>query len=457
MSQSEKLMKIAEGVVNFCTEMRGYLENTKESFDTVLNRHYQANHTPYAVMSFEDEAHYWEETLAEAINRVEYPDYDALEPKGVAMLQRRSYVIIRGNLKSGKTIRYDETKFNQLYINGERYTGDYTFNGETPEIYERLVIIAVQTPFNLGQRVYGDLDILLADFPIENAEIYVNVGKHSELQPNIEELLMTDTAESLYVNGSWTWMCRDYSFIKTLSVTESFSFHSDSQKALPAVENYLVPNSKTVQALSSVVIHNVDMRNAGGIYGDAFWGTKIKGHLDIPNTGGIGFNTFYNCTRLTSVNIGSGITTVSEGAFKLCTNLSTVIIGDNVTSVGKEAFYGCRITKLHLGKSIKFEYNKIVFESNSLPLEEITVSKGYHSPYTHFNKITIPINICLEIFKGILENCANVGEDGRTATTMTFFVTSTVRTAITNAYNEGDETALAIYELMDSKSISITT
>ena len=59
------------------------------------------------------------------------------------MLQRRSYVIIRGELKSGNTIHFDNTKFNQLYINGEYYTGDYTFNGETPETYERLVVVVV--------------------------------------------------------------------------------------------------------------------------------------------------------------------------------------------------------------------------------------------------------------------------------------------------------------------------
>ena len=56
-----------------------------------------------------------------------------------------------------------------------------------------------------------------------------------------------------------------------------------------------------------------------------------------------------------------------------------------------------------------------------------------------------------------IEKCAVYGEDGRTSATMTFKVSSVVRTELTNAYNEGDETALAIYELMDSKSISITT
>ena len=190
MSNSTQMDRVLDGMLNFNAETKETLDSIKETIDKVFDKHYQAKHTPYAVMSFEDEAHYWEEQLAEVINRVEYSDYDVLEPKGVEMLQRRSYVIVRGNLKSGNTIHFDNTKFNQLYINGQRYTGDYVFNGETSETYERLVIVVVQTPFNLGQKIYGNLDILSADFPIENAEIYVNIGKFSELQPNIEELLL---------------------------------------------------------------------------------------------------------------------------------------------------------------------------------------------------------------------------------------------------------------------------
>lgn len=465
MSQSEQLLKIANGVVNFCGEMRAYLEGTKENLDKVLNRHYQANHTPYAVMGFEDEAHYWEEQLANTINAEYFENPETMLPTGVELLRRRSYVIIRGNLKSGSTIRFDSTKFDQLYINGERYTGDYTFNGETPETYERLVVVAVQTPFNLGQRIHGDLDILLADFPIEHAEIYVNIGKFSELQPNIEELLIADTAESLYVNGSWVWMCRDTSFIKTLSVSETFSFHSESTKDLSSVNNYLIPNSKTVPYIDSKVILNVDMRNAGSIANSTFSATKIKGFLDLSNNGSIGTSTFESCKKLTSINIGNGITTIGITAFRYCENLKTAIIGDSVVSIGAEAFFNCPLRVLHLGKSILFAYNVAVFSSASGTFEEVTVSKGYHSPYTYFQNINIPVDSCLKIFKGILENCANVGEDGRTAATMLFKVKKDVFTKIDSASKYvGDdvqqlaekEIALQILNMCTEKAITIS-
>lgn len=435
MSNSTQMDRVLDGMLNFNAETKETLDSIKGTIDKIFDKHYQANHTPYAVMSFEDEAHYWEETLAEAINRVEYPDYDALEPKDIEMLQRRSYVIIRGNLKSGNTIHFDNTKFNQLYINGERYIGDYVFNGETPETYERLVIVIVQTPFDLGQRIYGNLDILSADFPIENAEIYVNIGKFSELQPNIEELLLTDTAEGLYVNGPWVWMCRDVSFIKTLSVSETLSIHSGTTKNLPAVINYFVPNSKLVPYLNSKVILNFDIRNAGNIENSVFEGSCIKGHLDLSNTGSIGSSAFGACSRLTSVNIGNGVTSIGPAAFGACTNLHTVIIGDNVTSIGNNAFGVCPLRILHLGKSLLFAYNTSQFThpyANNI-IEEITVSKGYHSPYTYFNSLYIAVDNCLEMFKNIFENCANVGEDGRTAERMLFRVKENVFNILTNS------------------------
>ena len=435
MSNSTQMDRVLDGMLNFNAETKETLDSIKETIDKVFDKHYQANHTPYAVMSFEDEYHYWEEQLAEAINRVEYSDYDVLEPKGVEMLQKRSYVIVRGNLKSGNTIHFDNTKFNQLYINGERYTGDYVFNGETSETYERLVIVVVQTPFNLGQKIYGNLDILSADFPIENAEIYVNIGKFSELQPNIEELLLTDTTEGLYVNGPWVWKCRDVSFIKTLSVSETLSIHSEAWRQVPALVNYFIPNSQSVLQLNSKAILNIDIRNAGMIEGSAFEGSCIKGHLDLSNTGIISISAFQNCSRLTSVNIGNGVTSINNNVFSGCLNLNTIIISDNVEFIGSNAFSLCPTRVLHLGKSILFGYNTSQFThvNNGNSVEELTVSKGYHSPYTYFNGLYIAVDNCLEIFKNIFKNCANVGEDERTAERMSFKVKSDVFNILTNS------------------------
>lgn len=455
MSQNENLRRIAEGVVGFSTVVKDNIDSLNDKLDKVLTRHYQANHTPYAVMAFEDEAHYWEEQLAEAINRVEYPDYDALEPKGVEMLQRRSYVIVRGNLKSGKTIHFDNTKFNQLYINGERYTGDYTFNGETPETYERLVVVVVQTPFNLGVKDYGKLEMTVANFPIENAEIFANVGTYSTLQPVIEELLEDETVESLYIKGDWTWNTLNIVYIKTLKTLDNFLTIEPYLFKAPLLLNYIIPNSLIVpRNHRPYSIKNVDMSNAGNISQRAFANSLIEGELYISNTGSIGDYAFNGCPLLTAVYIGDGITTINTSAFRDAPSLLKVIIGDNVTTINSDSFSGVALKELHLGKNITLINTSAL--SGYYTFDRFTVSKGYHCATTTltqrgFNSINV-----IETFLEVVKNCANIGEDGRTAATMIFRVSSGVRTEITNAYNAGNEKAIELYDLMSAKSISIT-
>ncbi len=50
---------------------------------------------------------------------------------------------------------------------------------------------------------------------------------------------------------------------------------------------------------------------------------------------------FYDCKGLTSVTIGSGVTSIGEDAFYDCKGLTSVTIGSGVTSIGNYAFGGC--------------------------------------------------------------------------------------------------------------------
>ena len=50
---------------------------------------------------------------------------------------------------------------------------------------------------------------------------------------------------------------------------------------------------------------------------------------------------FYNCSGLTSVTIGDGVTSIGYVAFRGCSGLTSVTIPDSVTSIGGSAFYDC--------------------------------------------------------------------------------------------------------------------
>ena len=62
----------------------------------------------------------------------------------------------------------------------------------------------------------------------------------------------------------------------------------------------------------------------------------------VTVTGGkLNYGAFYGCSMLTSVTIGSGVTSIGEKAFYNCSGLTSVTIGRAVTSIGSDAFYGC--------------------------------------------------------------------------------------------------------------------
>ena len=67
--------------------------------------------------------------------------------------------------------------------------------------------------------------------------------------------------------------------------------------------------------------------------------------VTIASGTSIGGSAFYNCSSLTSVTIGNGVTSIGDKAFSYCSSLTSVTIGNSVTSIGGSAFWGCNALK----------------------------------------------------------------------------------------------------------------
>ncbi len=81
-----------------------------------------------------------------------------------------------------------------------------------------------------------------------------------------------------------------------------------------------------------------------------------KGNLKtviITSGASIGDHAFYNCSGLTSVTIGNGVTSIGEYAFSSCSGLTSITIPDSVKSIGSFAFYNCSgLTSITIGNSV---------------------------------------------------------------------------------------------------------
>ena len=86
----------------------------------------------------------------------------------------------------------------------------------------------------------------------------------------------------------------------------------------------------------------------------------------------IGFNAFFNCIDLASINIPSSVTTIERYAFGYCSNLTTLNISNGVKYIGGYAFEECKsLTSVNIPSSVdSIGKNVFVWCSN---LERITV------------------------------------------------------------------------------------
>mgnify|MGYP002691978310 CR=1 FL=1 len=67
----------------------------------------------------------------------------------------------------------------------------------------------------------------------------------------------------------------------------------------------------------------------------------------------IGDEAFWNCSKLTTINIPNSVTTIGNDAFWNCSKLTTINIPNSVTTIGNYAFYSCSgLTNIHIPNSV---------------------------------------------------------------------------------------------------------
>ena len=126
---------------------------------------------------------------------------------------------------------------------------------------------------------------------------------------------------------------------------------------------YYIPES-----LTSVTV------TGGNILYGAFYGCTKLASITIGNgTTSIGDWAFYNCTGLTAVTIGNSVTSIGGAVFSGCMGLVSITIPDSVESIGFEAFYNCTgLTSITIPNNV-MSIGSYAFE-NCTKLKLVTVN-----------------------------------------------------------------------------------
>ena len=144
----------------------------------------------------------------------------------------------------------------------------------------------------------------------------------------------------------------------------------------------------------------------------------------VTITGGnILYKAFSNCSRLTNVTIGNGVTSIGGSAFYGCTGLTSVTIGGSVTSISKSAFDNCKgLTSIIVGKEntkyhssgnclIETTSKTLIFgcKTSVIPSDGSVTSIGDYafSGCTGLTRITIP-NSVTSIGYSAFYNCTGL-------------------------------------------------
>ena len=124
----------------------------------------------------------------------------------------------------------------------------------------------------------------------------------------------------------------------------NYTYNNDATCVADGTETgkckYCDKTDTRTKANTATGVHTYNSENICIVCGhDAFYNCRRLSNINIPNSvTSIGEYAFERCTALTSINIPDSVTSIGARAFRDCSNLTSITIPNSVTSIGDYAF-----------------------------------------------------------------------------------------------------------------------
>ena len=108
----------------------------------------------------------------------------------------------------------------------------------------------------------------------------------------------------------------------------------------------------------------------------------------ILNSTSISNSSFYNCSAMTSCNIGNGVTNIGDYTFGHCTSLTSIAIPNSVTSIGNSAFSSCKsLTSIDIPSGVTSIGYSAFWGCTSLTSITVDSNNSYYDSRNNCNAI----------------------------------------------------------------------
>ena len=208
---------------------------------------------------------------------------------------------------------------------------------------------SAKATYQLAFSVSGITGDMIATWTLSGMDGYAEIESYND-----SSCVVKKTAEaSTVVQGTLSCALKKrynnadlFTITKTIEVVNEHVAETDTGIVTALYNAGLCANPSYITKEEALLVTDNDLHTGTSYNGSIFYPQRnniksFEGFKYFKNVKSIVDYVFYECSKLTSVTIPEGVTSIGLGAFEKCYGLTSITIPSGVTSIRNSAFYSC--------------------------------------------------------------------------------------------------------------------